>query len=189
MNDDDLRVKRTRRLLREAFVQLVIAHGYESLTVRQITKQAQVGYKTFYRHYESKDALLKAILEALVQDLQQALSRIENPPTPIQNTMTALAFTKNNADLFRALTQSPGGDQLLEPMLQMALQEGSLFLGNMDVPDELAVYHFASSIDALVKWWLKHDMPYSIEEMATYINRLVIQPMQQLMQENRWGLR
>ena len=180
MSNEDLRVQRSRRLLQEAFIQLVMVHGYEKLTVREITKQAQVGYKTFYRHYESKEMLLQTILEELVQGLQETIHGLEQPATPLQNTIAALAFTQANANLFSALTKSPTGEQLLEPFLNMALQEGALFVGNLEVPDELAVYHFASSIDALVKWWLKHGMPYSIEEMATYINRLIIQPIEQL---------
>ena len=182
MSQTDLRVQRTHRLIREAFVQLVTDYEYESVTVRQITQQAQVGYKTFYRHYESKEMLLKAILDDLIQDFQQTLRSPNEPLPPRQNTIIALQFTEANADLFKALTQSPAADQLLRPLLDLAMQEGSSFLSNLNVPDELAVYHFASATDALVKWWLQHDRPYSIEEMATYIERLVIQPVQQLQQ-------
>ena len=183
MSKEDLRVQRTHRLLREAFIQLVIEHGYERLTVREITKLAQVGYTTFYRHYNGKDALLNSILDELIQEVQKTLDRTMQPHTSLQNTIAALEFTQANADLFLALAQSPVAEQLLEPLLKAVIQEGSLFLSNMDVPDELAVYHFASSIDALIKWWLKHDMPYSIEEMANYINRLVIQPVELLKQQ------
>ena len=183
MNQEDLRVRRTRRLLREAFIQLLIAHGYERLTIREITTQAQVGYKTFYRHYASKGALLNSILDELIQDFQKTLDHTRQPQTPLQNTIAALEFTQTNADLFLALAQSPAADQLLEPLLQAAMQEGAFFASNTAVPAELVVYHFASSIDALMKWWLKHETPYSIEEMALYINHLIIQPVELLKQQ------
>ncbi|MEM7116708.1 MAG: TetR/AcrR family transcriptional regulator [Chloroflexota bacterium] len=177
MNEEDLRVQRTRGFLRDAFIQLVIAHGYEPLTVRQIAKEAQVGYKTFYRHYESKEALLHAILAELVQGVRQTIDHTTTPQTTLQNTVRALEFTRANGDLFLALAQSPVADRLLEPLLQAMLEEGRAFLTDMDVPDELAIYHFAASFDALIKWWLKQGMPYSVEEMAAYIQRLVVEPM------------
>ena len=180
MNEDDLRVQRTRRLLRDAFIQLVIARGYEPVTVREITKKAQVGYKTFYRHYPSKEMLLRTILNELIHDFQLSLDKGEQQKTPQQKTMVALEFTKKNAELFLALIQSPQSEQLLEPLMKMAVQESSLHMSEGAVPHELAVYHFAASLDALIKWWLKHDMPYSTKEMATYINRLVILPAQQV---------
>ena len=118
MNVEDLRVQRTRNFLREAFIQLITEHGYEAITVRQIAKKAQVGYKTFYRHYESKEALLHAILAELIEDVRQTIDRPEGVQTALQNTMRALTFTQENAELFLALTQSPVADQLLQPLLQ-----------------------------------------------------------------------
>lgn len=181
MNEDDLRVQRTRRLLQEAFIQLLVDHGYEKLTVREIAQQAQVGYKTFYRHYESKERLLEAVLQTLIQDFQQTVSGLDTI-APLHNTKIALQFTQQNANLFIALTQSPSSEQLLNPLKAMALQKGSHFLTDLEIPDELAVYHFASSMHALMIWWIKHDMPYSIEEMADYMNRLILQPLQNLKQ-------
>ena len=180
MNEEDLRVQRTRRLLREALIELIIEQGYDKLTVREITTRAQVGHKTFYRHYESKAALLHAILLELIHDVRQTLDHSPQGTNPYQNTITALEFAKGNADLFLALMQSPVADKLLEPLLQTAVKEGSLFINKMDVPNEIAIYHFAASLDSLIKWWLKNGMPYSIEEMATYIERLVIEPVAQI---------
>lgn len=184
MSNEDLRVQRTHRLLRDAFLQLVVMHGYEQLTVRGIAQHAGVGYKTFYRHYDSKEALLTSVLDELIQAMGTNLRGVDEPGSPLANTIAALEFTRDNADLFLALAQSPAGDQLLEPMLTAAQQEGSKLLNNLDLPDELVIFHFASSLDSLLKWWLKNGMPYSVAEMASHINRLVIEPVQQLKKQS-----
>ena len=77
MNENDLRVQRSRRLLQEALIQLVIEDGYDHVTIRDITKEAQVGYKTFFRHYDSKEALLQEILNNLIIEFQ----KVTPPPT------------------------------------------------------------------------------------------------------------
>ncbi|MEM7330784.1 MAG: TetR/AcrR family transcriptional regulator [Chloroflexota bacterium] len=180
MNTEDLRVKRTDQRLREAFIQLITDQGYDKVTVRDIINQAGVGNKTFYRHYEGKEALLNAILQDLIHDLRKTLDYSFKDNPPLQNLTNSLKFTQANSTLFIALAQSPAADELLKPMLQAAIEEGHLFVREMDVPKDLVAYHFASSIDALIKWWLKNDMPYSIEEMVDYINKLILNPISTL---------
>ena len=68
MNENDLRVQRTRSLLRQALIELVQEQGYEPISVRDITKRAQVGYKTFYRHYDGKEALLQALVGSIIDE-------------------------------------------------------------------------------------------------------------------------
>ena len=182
MNENDLRVQRTRRLLREALIDLITAHGYERVTIRDITQQAQVGYKTFFRHYESKDALLQTIIDDIIGGFQQALLAPTVPNAPERNTLTAVRYTKAHADLLRVILPSVASELFLTPIMDLALKEGKLFFADSDVPDELVAHHFASSMISLLQWWLENDRPYSIEEMAEYINRLLIRPIKRLKQ-------
>jgi len=178
MNESDLRVQRTRRRLREAFITLVIARGYEAVTVLDIVAQAKVGHKTFYRHYNDKEAMLNALLGEILLEAQPLLLAPDTPQAPIENTINALRFRQKYADLWRVLLRSPAAEQLLQPMIAFAMAEGKRFFGGNYVPDDLVAYHFATSMMTLLRWWLEHDMPYPPEEMAAYIERLLIQPMQ-----------
>lgn len=45
---DDRRVNRTRRLLQQAFVELLCERGYDRITVRDIVDRANVGRSTFW---------------------------------------------------------------------------------------------------------------------------------------------
>jgi AcrR family transcriptional regulator len=47
-------VRRTRRLLREALVELIEEQGFEKTTVSQITERAMVSRAAFYRAYRDK---------------------------------------------------------------------------------------------------------------------------------------
>jgi AcrR family transcriptional regulator len=46
-----------------AFVELVLAEGYESVAVGDIVRRANVGRSTLYLHYSSKEALLAESLQ------------------------------------------------------------------------------------------------------------------------------
>lgn len=180
MNETDARVLRTRRRLREAFIALVIARGYETVTVLDIVEAAQVGHKTFYRHYADKEALLNELLHEILTEAQPLLLPPTSPEAPLENTINALRFAQRYADLWRVLLRSPAAEALLQPLIAFALAEGQRFFGGGAIPDELVAYHFATGMTTLIRWWLEEGMPYPPEEMAEYIHQLLIRPIQQL---------
>lgn len=180
MNEADLRVQRTRRRLRDAFIALVIARGYEAVTVLDIVEQAKVGHKTFYRHYHDKEALLNALLGEILLEAQPFLLPPDVPQAPVENTLNVLRFAQKYANLWRVLLRSPAAEHLLHPLIAFAQAEGKRFFGGSTIPDELVAYHFAAGLMSLLRWWLEHDMPYPPEEMAAYIDRLLLQSIQQL---------
>ena len=77
----DRRQKKTQAALQGAFRNLLLADGYEAITVGSLTAMADVGRSTFYEHYRTKGDLLRAslhgpfrILAALVDDSTDDLS-------------------------------------------------------------------------------------------------------------------
>src|ERR1700753_2571945 len=62
---EDLRVRRTRKLLQKAFIELTVEKGFTALTVRDITQRAEVNRSTFYRHYLDKYDLLEHYMDEM----------------------------------------------------------------------------------------------------------------------------
>lgn len=180
MNETDARVVRTREQLRSAFIKLVIEQGYDAITVLDIADQAKVGRKTFYRHYQDKEALLYATLEEIIIEGRPFLLPPESPKAAEENTLHALRFAHRYAELLRVLLRSPVAEQLLQPLFVFGITEGHRFFGGSTTPDALVAYHFVSTMMALTRWWIEQGMPYPPEEMAEYINRLLIRPISQL---------
>ena len=70
MESQDRRIKRTQQLLAKALIALTLKKGYEAVTIRDITEHADIGYATFFRHYSSKDALLRDVSDVVLADLK-----------------------------------------------------------------------------------------------------------------------
>jgi AcrR family transcriptional regulator len=66
----DRRIQRTRRLLQDALVGLILEKGYEAITVQDILDRANVGRSTFYEHFYDKDDLLLSSFEFLRDDFE-----------------------------------------------------------------------------------------------------------------------
>lgn len=79
----DPRVKRTRKLLQEAFMALMAEKEFQTITIQDITQRAEVNRATFYAHFEDKEALANALLRTMFQEkldskLSEAHFSVEN---------------------------------------------------------------------------------------------------------------
>src|SRR5437879_10701472 len=74
----DRRVRRTQHLLARALIALTLEKGYETVTIRDITERADIGYATFFRHYRDKEELLEDVLDVVLAALIDLLC----PATP-----------------------------------------------------------------------------------------------------------
>ena len=59
MNESDLRVVKTIRLIDQTLLNLLKTESFEQVTVQQICLEAEIGRSTFYHHYVDKFTLLE----------------------------------------------------------------------------------------------------------------------------------
>lgn len=191
MNREDKRVRRTRKALAEALISLTIEKGYEAVTIQEITGRASVGYRTFFRHYADKDALLQDVLRTTVVELRllveppapgtQLEASAPYQPLPAENGRIIFEHIAARSDLYRLLLLS--GSAALEPVMAYARQEALASLEQLPdppMPPPILAQHMVATIFALVQWWLANDMPYDAREMAIYLAQLVAVPAAQL---------
>src|SRR5829696_1872643 len=117
----DPRVRRTRRMLRDALVSLILEKDFASISIKEITDRAEVAYITFFRHFESLDQLL---MEALDEGLAELLGYIDTlakqSETSALETEGRLIFEyiEQKADLFRILFKSQSVTRIRKKVVQ-----------------------------------------------------------------------
>ncbi|MBC7174506.1 MAG: TetR/AcrR family transcriptional regulator [Polyangiaceae bacterium] len=70
------RKRETREKLLRAAFQLIAERGVDAVAVNEITEAADVGFGSFYNHFESKDAIHAAVLGAVFDDFGDALEKL-----------------------------------------------------------------------------------------------------------------
>src|SRR5208282_5075034 len=65
-----------RSRLLEAALRLMAEKGVEGVAINEITEAADVGFGSFYNHFESKEALHAALVDAVFEEFGDALDRL-----------------------------------------------------------------------------------------------------------------
>ena len=167
----DRRVRRTKQRLNDALESLIVEKGYDKITVQDLIDRADVGRSTFYAHYETKDDLLVSWTQ-LADEIELPMAQ---EPTDAESIMPSLALFRHLAEyhhLYKAMIGSGGIDIVTEMvhsrLLRHAKSELERRLDANDqttIPIEVRAGFLASSLLALLTWWLDNDMPYPPESM------------------------
>ena len=84
MNNQDLRVQRTKKALITTFSDLLETKSFDNITIQDLCEKANVRRSTFYRHFNDKYDLLNHIVGTLIEDFRTLhLSEID-PKDPRQ---------------------------------------------------------------------------------------------------------
>lgn len=70
------RKRETRVRLLEAALRLMAKKGMEGVAINEITEAADVGFGSFYNHFESKEAIYGAVMDWVFEEFADALDRL-----------------------------------------------------------------------------------------------------------------
>jgi AcrR family transcriptional regulator len=173
---NNLRVRRTQKLLREALIDLIEERGFDALTVGEITERAMVSRAAFYRNYQDKYALVEQIFTEAMQAMFDAVSEpiTEHPP---QIWVKFFLHIAEYERLYRALLGRQGSPWFVLKMranlvdLLKLYERLPLHQATMDGPNTLAADDFTlnllvTMLVEAITWWLEHGRPFTPQEIA-----------------------
>ena len=180
MGQTDRRKSRTRKMLLDAFLELIFEKGFNAVTIREITERANVGRTTFYLHFQDKEELLLSGFDALHETLTNRINGLLTNSTEAGISISAAIFqhAKDNYPLYRVLDLGNGAvlinKRIRDYMASVIQQQIEAQRPVLSVPAEVLAYHATGSFFSLITWWLDNRMPNSPEEMATWYHCLLI---------------
>ena len=185
----DRRQQKSKAAIFDAFVQLLSQKNYNQITVQEIIDAANVGRTTFYAHFETKDALLRALCTNL---FAHVFSDRNDTASAHNFSLTDGAFQTIVAHMLLHLQDS---GQTIHRLL--CGESSELFLvyfkeyldrnilhallkdvdsSTLAVPESFLRNHISSSFVNMVQWWVRSGMRESPEELSAYFVA-VIEPI------------
>lgn len=187
----DRRIRRTRKLLTDALIELTLAKGYDAVSIRDITEKAEVGYATFFRHYSGKEALLEELLCSVIDNVTELLQPVSLSLSTEHAGTLIFQHAQQNLALYRVLLSPTTPDSLKARVYEVGVH--SLLSQypprhNSVVPPVLAAHHIISSVISLLRWWIEHHTPHSPEQMGLIFRQLIVRPVFEHAFEPHWAV-
>ena len=111
VNDNDSRVKRTKKLIRKGLAELAKEKSINKITVKELTDLIEINRGTFYLHYKDIFDLVESIENSLYDEFNEIIKTV-NPKTILETPIDILekfcVFINENADAFVMLIGENG---------------------------------------------------------------------------------
>lgn len=174
----DARAVRSRDALRRALLELAETAQFDQISIRDITTAADVSYPVFYRRYASKEELLRDVAEEEVRRLLSLTSSAGDGGSAAAENMTPLCeYVHGHRKLWKALLTSGVAPAMREEFMRIARDlPASYHKRKASIPYDLSLAYVTSGIFTILAWWLGQPEDYPIENVAKFLNALVIQP-------------
>lgn len=174
----DRRVRRSRRELHRALIELSNEKGYDAVTVDDLANRADIARRTFYAHYVDKDNLLRAIVDDLLADLINSIGALQ--PIDMRNPRGAVirqmfAHAQDNREVYRVILAGAGNGLGLRLLANTIADHATgIFTAQCQqlgltprLPIDFIARSFVGQHLTLMRWWLDGQNDYTLDEMTT----------------------
>lgn len=183
-NYPDLRVVRTRQMIRDAFIDLLEHKSYNKITISELTKKANVNRVTFYLHYMDMDDFLSQLVDELIDDIFEFMKPLYDKPYEpgfeLETLTNLLEYIANNEKIYYTMFVSKGIPYFTPRMMTFLRnimlthprnEQGAHFPG-IDIEMDIASWYGTSALIGTISMWIGSGMPYSPRYLAEQFVKL-----------------
>lgn len=173
---------RSRKMIRQAFYEMLKEKNFEKITVTDIVKKADVNRSTFYAHYPDVMGVVEEIQEEILDYTQHFMENIdfkdfyENPKPYLEYIVKLVA---QNNELYRLLMTSAMAakqlDQLKYIVIDRTIETLDVQNGFKDrVELEFATRFYMGGIVDVYTQWMNGVIDCSLEELTDQLANVII---------------
>lgn len=186
----DRRVQRTRKLLQEALVSLILEKHYDKITVQEIIDRANVGRSTFYAHFQDKEDLLASNFASYTAqwDHPDETQHTAGEETPhVLHSLEFFLHANDAYEFHQAMFEGGGAEVMLETGRQHMMADVQNHLldllpegEELDIPLPVITNFLAGGLLSVMVWWLKEKRPYSPKAINEMFQQLAMRGVDSL---------
>ena len=173
MVQEDKRVRRTKKLLRQALTRLMLQKDFQSITVTDVVREADVNRGTFYAHYRDVYDLRERIETGMIADFRSMIAGLRpSEAATLQPVLTrAMDYLEENREIVTALSRvSEGFNQMLISVLEEYRLEG---LPYRSVEDIYVARFLATGIVGILGKWISDPQPDPKNEVIALMEKIL----------------
>jgi AcrR family transcriptional regulator len=172
---------RSKRLIRQAFVELLQEKDLEKITVTDIITRADLNRGTFYAHYQDVRAVIEQIENEIIAKLLDVLSEFRHKSffqNPLPLLLKVSRYLEEDLGFYRILINSKGAIPFLEKLKGIFVE---YMKTDSDIPESVkqssdftvSINFFAGGVINLYQVWFRGKTDYSLNEIALVVSKII----------------
>lgn len=145
--------------IEQAFLLLMREKPYGQITVSEITARAGVNRSTYYRHFDTRESILRSYLDSIMETYQRRFKELQSGDFPLYLRTMFEAFYEKKEDLL--LIHRSGLSYLLYEVLM-----DQFHFAEVPPAEQFRVSYHIGGIHANMLLWFDHGMRETPGEMT-----------------------
>lgn len=172
---------RSRKMIRESFLELLKEKDINKITVTDIVNKADLNRSTFYAHYIDVRAITEEMENQVIDKMIEILKKFEfknffNNPTPL--LLEVSRFLESNQDTYKILLKVNEAETFLKKLKN---EFAKYMMLDTDIPEylkdskmvNLRISYFAGGIINMYQDWFNGSLNCSLNDIALEVSKLL----------------
>lgn len=177
---EDRRIRRTKRLLRQALAEIMNEKEFKDITVKEITDRADLNRGTFYFHYTDTYDLRNQIEDELVEELKEAIAEFQ--PTKAEFSLRPMLkkvfdYVQSQRFLFRTFFRSTSNSGLQNKVMTVIEEviDNTRNVLEINESEKSRHYHsrfMSSGVMGCVNLWLEDSNEMAVDVLVDELDEM-----------------
>lgn len=187
MAKEDLRVQRTKKVLKETFKDMLLKISFEQITVKELCERAMINRRTFYLHYDSVDGIMADVLEEMSQEFLEYTDGYDHFANPDRIVKDYFEFTNSNP-LYEKLNNNSDLDYIREQLNNKVVSNVTYHFDSVKYLDkfnfDMARIYLNSTTVAMYRYWSLNGKKVPMEDAIKICSKLIKDGIKFITKEN-----
>lgn len=174
----------TRLEIADATIAELLELGYQHLTVTAIAERADIGRGTFYRYFESIEAVIVFIFETHSRRLDEAMHDLmlqyESPEREQETWRATFHYLEDLKPLFQRV-DGQGSEIIWQQFenyimerFRQSLESGLImYSGWMQLPTDVMAYFTGGAVLSVMRHWFSGALNYDSDTMGNMVYQML----------------
>ncbi|MCD8764447.1 TetR/AcrR family transcriptional regulator [Staphylococcus hominis] len=184
---EDRRVRKSKRAIKQAFIQLLKENNLDRITIQQISDLADVNRGTFYLNYEDKYALLDEMENEQIEEIKRFVDiRKMDLSTKTSDTFiddfanniikNVITHIEHNIEFYQVILNLERKSQLEEQLAEIVRSNLKHLIGEKDhvfgIRENYYLSYVIGSMMSMIKYWVSDEYRVSVDELVNYVSTI-----------------
>lgn len=176
---DTRRVRMTKKIIKEAYIELSDSHPDKRMSITDICKAADINRSTFYMHYEDVNQLIKEIEDDLLDRIpypSEALDSLSKKEQYLDLLEGTFEYIRENKKTFTVLLSRLDNDSFKKKIIGTVLDRyKAITLAKNDTFSKYGYLFCINGIVGMLTEWIKDNFPFSSRDLAILAFNMSVQ--------------